>query len=279
MRSSRNSGTRQLPPPDAGIERVITLDQIRPHPRIQNEYVDGPKVPVHGSLKPHIPGGSLSTTTSHRVALPVRANTVPHTVSSVRALNPNFGLITPISTQPTPLTTPLKKDLVEPAVTENDDEIICSKCGKCKCGSCTEPQALPSKWLCGDSCQVSPEAAIETCTCFCCVKGLFYHWGKDEQEGDSLCYMDPCACLGKPHCCKRWTCMGCMALCLPCLCCYWPARGALKACTLCYNKCRKKGCQCAKSNKPSKKISDFKSKNGSNSQCRGLLIESDSSSA
>ena len=221
MRSARST-TRQLPPPDAGNERDISLDQIRPHPRVQNEYVDGPKVKPVPSIKAHNAGGNLTTASVHRVSLP---RPLPTTVTQtgVRALDPNFGLITPISAQPTSINAPLKKDLIE-----KDDEIICSKCGKCKCGSCTEPQGLPSKWLCGDKVQVSPDKAVDTITCFCCVKGIFYHCGKDEQEGDYECFMDPCACCSKPHCFKRWTCLAAMSVCLPCLCCYWPAPRGVK---------------------------------------------------
>ncbi|OWF43781.1 protein sprouty homolog 2-like [Mizuhopecten yessoensis] len=261
MRSALRPTTRAtLPPPDQGSGVVITLEQVRPHPRQQNEYVDSPRGQPLGSLKAPasqgtvIIGGGTRDSPHSRVILPGRG---------VRALSTVISTQPPVSISP-----PLKKD---PLIEEDDDSIICRKCGKCKCGACTEPRELPSRWLFGDKCQISADEVVETCTCFCCVKGVFYHCGKDEQDSDYVCDTDPCASCSKPHCCERWTCMAMMSLCLPCLCLYWPAKGVLKACTVCYNKCRKKGCQC------SSKATKHSNEQSSQSQSRRLLIESDSS--
>ncbi|XP_060067656.1 protein sprouty homolog 2-like [Ylistrum balloti] len=261
MRSAlRPTARATLPPPDQGSGVVITLEQVRPHPRHQNEYVDSPRGQPLGSLKAPasqgtvIIGGGTRESPHSRVILPGRG---------VRALNTVISTQPPVSISP-----PLKKD---PLIEEDDGSIICRKCGKCRCGACTGQRELPSRWLFGDKCEISEDTVVETCTCFCCVKGVFYHCGKDEQDSDYVCDTDPCALCSKPHCCERWTCMALMSLCLPCLCLYWPAKGVLKACTVCYNKCRKKGCQC------SSKATKHSNEQSSQSQSRRLLIESDSS--
>lgn len=264
MRSSTQRQPRQtLPPPDAGSGGFITLDQIRPHPRVQNDYIDSPPRPKPpGNLKTISSGGTGNT-----VSILLRENQNNRT-RGLRSLNNQIIRVPPVSN----VSPPLKKD---PVVVEEDNSIICKKCHKCRCGACTEPQDLPSKWLCGNKCHISADRAVETCSCYCCVQAVFYHCGKDDQDADYVCSSDPCACCSQPNCVKRWTCMALMALCLPCLCCYWPMKGALKCCTMCYNKCRKKGCQCSKTTKTNKKIQQ----NGSQSSRRLLLIESDSSSA
>jgi hypothetical protein len=147
--------------------------------------------------------------------------------------------------------------------------IICSKCGKCRCAACSEPRELPSRWCCGDRYEVSARKALDVVTCFCCVQTVFYHCGAEE---DNQCYDHPCQC-GGTKCCSRWACLACSALVLPCLWAYWPLRGCLAGATACYNCCRKKGCQCARTRtQQQEKI------NTGCSQTRRLLIESDSSS-
>ncbi|KAL3880182.1 hypothetical protein ACJMK2_032446 [Sinanodonta woodiana] len=249
---------------------VITLDQVRPQPRTQNEYVDTPGKhllpPVHakaGVGGVHSGGGGIQRDSTRAVSLPTRTSNLS---SNPQQFFP--PLLTPIvSSQPVSTSPPLKKDLP----LEVDDSIICSRCGKCRCGACTESRELPSRWLCGDKVNLSPESAIEHCTCFCCVQCLFYHYSKDDQDNDYDCYTDPCACCNRPHCCKRWTCILLMSLCLPCLCVYWPAKCGLYACTACYNKCRRKGCTC--------NTNSSKEKTSSSSQShRLLLVESESSS-
>ena len=272
MRPSRyQPPTNTLPPAD--VAGVITLDQVRPQPRKQNEYVDTPRSPLtHSGSK----FGSVSTSTKNvvvvtstpreRVILP---NRTPSTQNSI------------IRTQPISTSPPLKKDLPLEIQNSDEDSIICSKCGKCRCGACTSPRELPSKWLCGDKVNVSPETAVEYATCMCCVKGVFYHCSKDDQDAEFECVSDPCACCNRPNCCKRWTCILAMSMCLPCMCLYPPAKCGLMACTALYNKCRKKGCTCSnKSNNQSgKKSRSSRNKMDSSSQYRGLLIESDRESS
>jgi len=258
MRPSRYSAPSNLPPVD--VAGVITLDQVRLQPRKQNEYVDTPRSPLVSSGKSSSQCGSTKSIVVNlaprveRVVLPNRTQT---TQSIIRTQ--------PVSTSP-----PLKKEL-PPLEVIQDDSIICSKCGKCRCGACTKDRELPSKWLCGDKVNVSPETFVEYATCLCCVKGVFYHCSKDDQDAEFECVSDPCAGCSRPHCCKRWTCILAWSVCFPCLCLYPPAKLALMGCTACYN-CRKKGCKCQSS-------SQHKSKFDSSSQYRGLLVESDRESS
>ncbi|XP_046574099.1 protein sprouty homolog 2-like [Haliotis rubra] len=269
-RQSNSGMLRSLPPPDLPSQQaVVSLGQVRPGPRAQNEYVDSLRPHTLPALK-HAPittgGGSVH---SHPQAPSQRGPaTQPVRITSIRPpLNSNV-----ISSQPSSVPPPLKKEPIEIDGDNHTESIICNKCGKCRCGACTEPRDLPSRWLCGDKCEISLEKGVDFCTCFCCVKTVFYHCGSQDEETGRACYEDPCACCGDaPHCIKRWTCMTLMSLCLPCLWCYWPARGCMRGCTMCYNKCRKKGCQCSR--KVDRKAAS------KHSQTRRLLVDSDSSSA
>ncbi|XP_036914471.1 protein sprouty homolog 1 [Sturnira hondurensis] len=132
----------------------------------------------------------------------------------------------------------LKEDLTQ-------HKFICEQCGKCKCGECTAPRALPSCLACDRQCLCSAESMVEYGTCMCLVKGVFYHCSNDD-EGDS--YSDsPCSC-SQSHCCPRYLCMGAMSLLLPCLLCYPPAKACLKLCRGCYDWARRPGCRCKNSN-------------------------------
>lgn len=72
---------------------------------------------------------------------------------------------------------------------------------------------------------------IDCCTCMVCVKAVSYHWTKDD-IGDE--YIEPCSCTGTPKkVAGRWFCMGLLALFLPCLFCYLPAKLCRSACCEC----------------------------------------------
>lgn len=263
MRPSRHTVTNTLPPAD--VAGVITLDQVRLQPRKQNEYVDTPRSPLSSS------GGKFGSGPSTKNVVVTMAP------SRERVKLPNRTNSGIIRTQPVSTSPPLKKDL--PLEVDKGDSIICSQCGKCRCGACTTPRELPSKWLCGDKVKVSPETCVDYMTCVCCVKGVFYHCSKDDQDAEFECVTDPCACCSRPNCCTRWTCILAMSACLPCLCLYPPAKCGLMACTALYNKCRKKGCTCSGSSRDGKKSRAPKSKMDPSSQYRGLLIESDRESS
>lgn len=124
-------------------------------------------------------------------------------------------------------------------------QFICERCGKCKCSECTAPRSLPSCLACHGQCLCSAESALEHGTCMCLVKGIFYHCSNDD-EGDS-CADHPCS-LSRSHCCSRFLCMGLMSVLFPCLLCYPPVKGCLKACQGCYDRVNRPGCRCKNSN-------------------------------
>lgn len=173
----------------------------------------------------------------HRVERPVRTQPKATALSQV----PNFH-------QP-PLEAPLKpqakgkSDLCVPVTPGH--QFICERCGKCKCSECTAPRTLPSCLACNGQCLCSAESALEHGTCMCLVKGLFYHCSNDD-EGDS-CADHPCS-LSHSHCCSRFLCMGLMSVLFPCLLCYPPVKGCLKACQSCYDRVHRPGCRCKNSN-------------------------------
>ncbi|XP_054721318.1 protein sprouty-like [Uloborus diversus] len=152
-----------------------------------------------------------------------------------------------VTTQPTLAAKPAKSaaSLALPDPAGHGDSIICRQCHRCKCEACRGPRALPARWICHDKCLCSAANVVDYCSCMCCVRGLFYHYAKDsEMDSDVSCADQPCSCA--PH--KRllrWGCLGLLALPLPCLCCYWPLRGCLKAGEACYSKCTGHGCRCA----------------------------------
>ncbi|XP_032811541.2 uncharacterized protein LOC116943040 [Petromyzon marinus] len=137
----------------------------------------------------------------------------------------------------------------EPCPEWGQHACICERCGRCKCGECVAPRALPACWLCEKRCLCSADALLESCTCLCCVKALFYHCS-DYGDGDSSdSWADkPCAGCSQSRCGLRWASMAALSLCLPCLLCYPPARGALKLCRAGYDRLTRPGCRCESSN-------------------------------
>lgn len=155
----------------------------------------------------------------------------------------------PVRTQPKASPGSLEHPLKPPAKGLSDSgsghQFICEGCGKCKCVECTAPRTLPSCLACNRQCLCSAESALEHGTCMCLVKGVFYHCSNDD-EGDS-CADQPCS-LSRSHCCSRFLCMGLMSALFPCLLCYPPVKGCLKACQGCYDRLHRPGCRCKNSN-------------------------------
>ncbi|KAI1887316.1 hypothetical protein AGOR_G00189050 [Albula goreensis] len=150
-----------------------------------------------------------------------------------------------VRTQPKPSALP--EEVLKPLGKEDisKHQFICEQCGRCKCGECTAPRTLPSCLACGGQCLCSADSVLEHSTCMCLVKGVFYHCSNDDQ-GDS-CADNPCS-LSRSHCCSRFLCMGFMSLLFPCLLCYPPAKGCVKACQGCYDRVNRPGCRCKNSN-------------------------------
>ncbi|XP_076240216.1 sprouty signaling antagonist, partial [Calliopsis andreniformis] len=127
--------------------------------------------------------------------------------------------------------------------------IMCNFCGRCRCESCREPPPLPSKWLCDNKCFCSADTILDYASCLCCVKGLFYHCvdgggaGGIDGEAAGSCADEPCSCTGNRKA-SRWACLTALTLVMPCLLCYWPFKGCVALCELCYARHAAQGCRC-----------------------------------
>uniref|UniRef100_A0A4W3H030 Sprouty RTK signaling antagonist 3 n=1 Tax=Callorhinchus milii TaxID=7868 RepID=A0A4W3H030_CALMI len=272
---------RADPDPDPGdtqLGAVLSIDQIRSI-RASNDYVERPIVvcsrpttspsssqqkwertaePRQGGLDQH------SGTQLHHSAVQQHLSRSTSTVSSAsrgstasdqRLLatlslsNPGPGII---RAQPK---TEFKGQLDKGAGAGEDwrkHAMRCEGCGKCKCHECTAPRTLPSCWLCNQRCLCSLQSAVEYGTCLCCIEGLFYHCSTDDEDN---CADNPCSCA-QAHCCARWTAMGFISVLLPCLWCYLPAKGCLRACQGCYDEVKRPGCRCSSSNTVCRKVSN-----------------------
>lgn len=231
--------------------------------RRQNLYVDTPR--RQGSQTPPATDSDVTTTGTALVHKNIQANLTRDNHVTVH-IAPNLDCL-PISHQPQQ---PEKHVNFDSA---HADSVICLKCRKCKCSSCTDSRELPSKWVCGYN--VSADSVVETCTCYVCLKGAFYHLFKDrDMDDDVRAEDDPCACCDQRHCCQRWCCISAMSLCLPCLCCYVPLKGLVNALTACYNCCHRRGCRCSQQNEPRDKERERRT-----STKRFLLDSSDGSSS
>ncbi|KAG7259143.1 hypothetical protein CRUP_001784 [Coryphaenoides rupestris] len=140
-----------------------------------------------------------------------------------------------------------KKGPAEPPATLGPHQLICERCAKCKCGECTAPRSLPSCLACHGQCLCSADSALEHGTCMCLVKGAFYHCSSEEGDEGDACADHPCS-LSRSHCCGRFLCMGAMSLLFPCLLCYPPVKGCLKAGQSCHDRLTRPGCRCKNSN-------------------------------
>jgi hypothetical protein len=156
----------------------------------------------------------------------------------------------------------------------------CSRCGRCRCASCTAPRDLPRHWIGNFECSV--QRCVSVTSCVCCVEALFYHFldgsNADGGCGDSAATDEPCACCERPRCCLRWTLIGALATTvLPCLWCYCPLTCAADALTSCYNACSaSRGCRCGGQDGSGSSAAQEASSSGAST--RGLLAESESSS-
>ncbi|TRY74225.1 hypothetical protein DNTS_015116 [Danionella cerebrum] len=124
---------------------------------------------------------------------------------------------------------------------EKKHALLCEKCGKCRCTECTLPRTLPSCWVCNQECLCSAQNFVDSVTCMCLVKGIFYHCTDEDEEGS--CADKPCSC-SHSNCCARWSFMAAISLVLPCLVCYLPATGCAKLSQKCYDGISRPGCRC-----------------------------------
>ncbi|XP_036380804.1 protein sprouty homolog 3 [Megalops cyprinoides] len=254
---------------------VLSIDQIRAI-RASNDYVERPAVPpepaaaapaaqpglflAHDERHAQLPRSQSHHQHAHLAHLS-RSSTVSSMSRSSAAsdqrllagLTPSHsGLLPVVRSQPKG---ELKPDRLGKGPAEAEDFgrhlFICERCGRCKCRECGAPRSLPSCWVCEQRCLCSAESVVENGTCLCCVKGLFYHCSADDEDN---CADRPCSC-GPGRACARWGTMALMSLCLPCLCCYPPAKLCLAACQRGYDRAARPGCRCSNTNTVCRKIS------------------------
>lgn len=235
--------SRSLNSPLRPQRDLVTLAAMRKH-RARNEYTETPSL-VRVQIQNNNNDKALQLLNSRTTGLESQLSQEP-----IISQPSSSALKKEVRTEPVDLSAPCQ------------EAFICSQCGKCRCGVCMQQRPLPSRWICRNKCECSAQKCVEYCTCVWLVKGIFYHCLKDRQADEEFQLDEPCACCDQPHCCKRWTCMAAMSLCLPCLCLYWPLQCGLDMCTSCYNQGR--GCRCRKDRIPGSK---------------GLLLDSESSSA
>ncbi|KAL1262264.1 hypothetical protein QQF64_007529 [Cirrhinus molitorella] len=264
--------------PDLPSGAVLSLDQIKAI-RSCNEYTEGPAVPRRPAPGPrnsdkqerthevilvnlnnnyeHRTGRPpvLSRSTSTGSAASSGSNSSGGSEQGLLARSPPHYRNRAVRTQPKSLNAPahpflppdvpLKQPQTE--IPDSKHLYICESCGKCKCGECTAPRSLPACLACNGQCLCSAENAVEYGTCMCLVKGIFYHCSSDDDDTGDPCSDRPCS-LSHPRCCSRFLCMGLMSALLPCLLCYLPAKGCVKACNSCHDRAKRPGCRCKNSN-------------------------------
>lgn len=227
--------------------RKVTLTTPRPEPeREKNLYTEAPKKLV-----------SLPQSTQKSPVISVISS--QHMTSSTQQPQKNVNK-------------QLHQDvlsLLDSSSGSSMDSIFCQDCGKCKCEACCRPRQLPQKWLCGGTCLCSKRTVVDTLSCMCCVKGLFYHCTKDDEiEIDTS--FDPCSCHAGNHAAARWATLAALCPFIPCLIAY-PVLGACaKVTEVIYAKCTASGCQCQRS------VAD-QPRASSNLITPSLIIESSSS--
>lgn len=282
LRALRDSGRPQTGDSEPWDGQVLSLDQIRTI-RGSNEYTEGPTVaprPPASQQKTDSQASSPTSTTS--VELPEQRNSLraqqagqqtpqqaprggvsrsisgtsdgshsttrasTGSTSSDQRLLGNTGGTGDRVVRAQPKRSEHKQEELKPLAAPSGQEadgkhsILCEDCGRCKCEGCTCPRTLPSCWMCGHRCVCSATSAMDYVTCVCCVKCLFYHCSSDDED---VCADKPFSCT-QSHCCMRWSAISVLALFLPCLLCYLPAKGCVALCQACYDCTSRPGCRC-----------------------------------
>lgn len=222
---------------------VLSLTQIR-ITGSSNEYTEGPSITGDLVTAPGGRTGGEQETQEERPNNPSLSSSVEDSRS---VGGPSSGPRPQIiRTQPKRAEEELKPLNAEPRQhkTPGKHSNKCERCGRCPCPECRRPRALPSCWMCGRRCVCSAQSAVEYGSCVCCVKGLFYHCSSDDED---TCADKPFSC-SQSHCCVRWSAVSLLALLLPCLLCYLPAKGCVAVCQSCYDRAARPGCRCKNTN-------------------------------
>ena len=119
---------------------------------------------------------------------------------------------------------------------DDEDSIICRRCGRCRCYACRAPRRLPERWLCNNAVHVSASSLVSCLSCMCAADAVLYHCGKDTLEDSATGNVKG----GK----WRWVCAAALSLVFPCLCCFLPLKGCQKVTEAAYAKATSNGCRC-----------------------------------
>uniref|UniRef100_A0A3P9NEM5 Sprouty homolog 4 (Drosophila) n=1 Tax=Poecilia reticulata TaxID=8081 RepID=A0A3P9NEM5_POERE len=220
---------------------IYPIDQIKSS-HVENDYIDSPAVVSH----PH-----PDTTTHPWISFSGRPSSISSSssTSSDQRLLDHAGPLNTSAKVPAGgvCSTGVQQGLalIPSSPTEKKHLFVCEHCGKCRCTECTLPRALPSCWVCNQECLCSAQSLVDTATCMCLVKGIFYHCTEDEDDEGS-CADKPCSC-SQANCCARWSFMAALSVVLPCLICYLPATGLAKLGQKCYDNVSRPGCRCKNS--------------------------------
>ena len=171
---------------------------------------------------------------------------VPHNrVGNEYVQEPCLRISPIITTQPTDEIKKKSVPSVDQSVCNHDRDqhlrsmvspVRCHICDGCRCKSCQAPMPLPSTWCCDRKYECSASKCVDIMSCMCVVKGCFYHCFPDPDGCEEVDIMDhPCGCCEQRHCCKRWTYIGMLLPCLPCLLCYCPLNSCVSLASKCYN--------------------------------------------
>uniref|UniRef100_A0A3B4V790 Sprouty homolog 4 (Drosophila) n=1 Tax=Seriola dumerili TaxID=41447 RepID=A0A3B4V790_SERDU len=227
---------------------IYPIDQIKSS-HVENDYIDSPAHHQQGRCEPH---PHQDTTTHPWISFSGR----PSSISSSSSTSSDQRLLDHAAPTPTVLTSSSSMPaggvcstggqqglaLIPSSPAEKKHLLLCEHCGKCRCTECTLPRTLPSCWVCNQECLCSAQSLVDTATCMCLVKGIFYHCTEDEDDEGS-CADKPCSC-SQANCCARWSFMAALSLVLPCLVCYLPAMGLAKLGQKCYDNVSRPGCRC-----------------------------------
>jgi len=179
-----------------------------------------------------------------------------------------------------------KKAVVSPHSTDGrralpdrcHEGLVCARCGRCHCAYCTgADRPLPACWMCNGRCECSARTAVDYCTCLWVVRTIFYH-SLYHEDDDVDIVAEPFACCEAPHCCLRWSIIGALLPCLPCLICYCPLGCIVHTCEACHSACvGRHGCHCSASERGASSTSDATASTSSGTATgRSLINESES---
>uniref|UniRef100_A0A3Q1H5B9 Sprouty homolog 4 (Drosophila) n=1 Tax=Acanthochromis polyacanthus TaxID=80966 RepID=A0A3Q1H5B9_9TELE len=226
---------------------IYPIDQIKSS-HVENDYIDSPAVVSQQPPSQKSPHPHQDSTTHPWISFSGR----PSSISSSSSTSSDQRLLDHAAPTPTvdhhPNLHPHQAPglaLIPSSPAEKKHLLICEHCGKCRCTECTLPRTLPSCWVCNQECLCSAQSLVDTATCMCLVKGIFYHCTEDEDDEGS-CADKPCSC-SQANCCARWSFMAAVSFVLPCLVCYLPAMGLAKLGQKCYDNVSRPGCRCKNS--------------------------------